>query len=173
MHWAESSCHKQFCKECERCVTSWFLMDTCTSTDLVSISIRHLKPVWGSFPSTSFAYQKWPLSTLLQDNTSAFLTSSANFTPLQGVFLSLASLLPASWTCSAVGPSCPRRCMIKTWLSRGFQHMFNFSTWLKSLIYMWPFTFNMCLIGLLHWSFHTSNILRPHKYITLLLFLSL
>lgn len=110
-----------------------------------SVSIRHLKHMLNSFPSSSFAYHKWPLSTLV---------TRQHFLSLQQTSL-LTGSPPVSGSCASSqlnlfcsGPSCPRRYMIKTWLSRGFQHMFNFSTWLKSLIYMWSVTFNIGLIML-------------------------
>lgn len=38
----------------QRCVMSWVLICTCTSSDPVSINIRHLRLVLGSFPQHQF-----------------------------------------------------------------------------------------------------------------------
>ena len=95
-------------------------MCTGTSTNPVRAGMRHLSLTLGLSPSTCSAAQRWPLSVhipaLLQDNAAAVssLLTKGNCTPLQGVLLSLASLLPATFTPSAPGPSCPP-CQIIPW----------------------------------------------------------
>ena len=104
----------------QRRVSSWFLMCTGPSTNPESAGMERLSLPLGLPPSTSSAAQRWPLSVhipaLLQDNAAAVssVLTKGNCTPLQGVLLSLASLLPATFTPSAFGPSCPP-CQIIPW----------------------------------------------------------
>lgn len=93
----------------QKCITSWFLIYTCTSTNLASLSMGHLSLAFGPSPPGPAPLLEggpWVLrsfqdcyKTILQ----LFFITKRDFTFLQGVILSLIFLLPDSLTPSAAG----------------------------------------------------------------------